>query len=266
MERRPSFLRVRSPVRRTRERLRAAAVVGAVALVVAELVALVLGFGFDFDVEPLDGRGQRLPCQLVTMLTWACDCCCVRPLGGRRCASCRSGIRVCRGPVRRQALVPRCGSVLLRLMETCVREVGMKKVQLLLALLASVVLCAVFLGSALRGSSTKQANYTLRFGDTATWPSVNLKCEIVAGSDRLTPPDLRARRPIGERARAAHSSASASATSSTKSRASSDPRVWRAPSVSIVRQNGQPVTTVVAPVSAASRARMPLILSPSSSV
>lgn len=79
------------------------------------------------------------------------------------------------------------------------------------------------------------------------------------------------RRPVavGRAPDPAPQSARASATSSTTSRARRrrpSAAIRRAPSSSMSRQNGQPVTTVLAPVAAASRARRPLIFSPSSSL
>ena len=55
-----------------------------------------------------------------------------------------------------------------------------------LAVLVSVVVCvSVALGAALAGATTTARNYSLRFHDSATWPSIGLDCELV--SDGTTP-------------------------------------------------------------------------------
>jgi hypothetical protein len=38
----------------------------------------------------------------------------------------------------------------------------------------------VFLGAALAGSDARATNYTVRQGDTATWPSVKVACQLVS--------------------------------------------------------------------------------------
>jgi hypothetical protein len=45
---------------------------------------------------------------------------------------------------------------------------------------ASTLVCmSAFLGTAVAGTRATTTNYTVRFHDTATWPSVGLACELV---------------------------------------------------------------------------------------
>lgn len=56
----------------------------------------------------------------------------------------------------------------------------------ILAVVASALVCvSVFFGSALAGTTATATDYTVRFHDTATWPSVGLACELV--SDGTSP-------------------------------------------------------------------------------
>ncbi len=53
--------------------------------------------------------------------------------------------------------------------------------RLSLIVVASAVLCvSAFLGTALASSSATSTNYTLHQGDMATWPGVNIACQLVS--------------------------------------------------------------------------------------
>ena len=50
----------------------------------------------------------------------------------------------------------------------------------MLVVVASALVCiSAFLSTALAGTTATATNYTVRFHDTATWPSVALACELV---------------------------------------------------------------------------------------